>query len=145
MGTAANSISAAMLNWPPFVLHRFLPFKCSTAPLQQAFSPRRKRNKIRNPNIEIRNKPKDLNPNYEIRNRLVWNFLILDHLKLFRISDFEFRICNLVHTWRTLRRGSGHALRFCASDIFSDSVLQKPSENFKYLELGFIAEVVSSK
>jgi hypothetical protein len=59
-------------------------------------------NKIRNSNIEIRNKPKDLNPNYEIRNGLVWNFLIFDHLKLFRISDFEFRICNFVAlaSWR---------------------------------------------
>jgi len=50
-----------------------------------------------NPKSEYRN-PKqiqNLNSNYEIRNRLVWNFLIFDHLKLFRISDFEFRICNL--------------------------------------------------
>ena len=47
-------------------------------------------NKIRNSNIEIRNKPKDSNPNYEIQNRLVWSFLIFYRLKLFRISDFEF-------------------------------------------------------
>ena len=26
--------------------------------------------------------------------------LIFDHLKLFRISDFEFRICNFVPPWR---------------------------------------------
>jgi hypothetical protein len=65
--------------------------------------PRRQRNKIRNPNIEIRNKLKDLNPKYEIRNGFVWNFLIFDHLKLFRISDFEFRICSFVYTWRPLR------------------------------------------
>ena len=58
-------------------------------------APRNHRNKIRNSNIEIRNKPKDLNPNYEIRNGLVWNFLIFAHLELFRISDFEFRICSL--------------------------------------------------
>jgi hypothetical protein len=37
---------------------------------------------------------KETNPNIEIRNRLVWNFVIFDHLKLFRISDFEFRIFN---------------------------------------------------
>jgi hypothetical protein len=46
-----------------------------------------------NPNIEIRDKPNDLDPNYEIPNGLVWNFLTFDHLKLFRILDFGFRIC----------------------------------------------------
>ena len=61
------------------------------------------KNKIRNPNIEIRNKPKDLNPNYKMRNRLVWSFLFFDQLKLFRISDFELRICDLVYAWRALR------------------------------------------
>jgi hypothetical protein len=56
--------------------------------------PRRQRNKIRNPNIEIRNKLKDLNPKYEIRNGFVWNFLIFDHLNCFefRISSFEFAV-----------------------------------------------------
>src|SRR5437899_7988912 len=65
-----------------------------------------------NPKSEYRNpkQPKDLNPNYEIRNELVWNFLIFDHLKLFRISDFEFRICSFVYTWRPLRFGG----MFCA-------------------------------
>ena len=48
--------------------------------------------KIRNSNIEIRNKPKELNPKCRVRNGFVWNFLIFDHLKLFRISDFEIRI-----------------------------------------------------
>jgi hypothetical protein len=67
---------------------------------------------ILNPNIEIQNKLKDLNSNYEIRNGFVWNFPIFDHLKLFRISDFEFRICNLVYAWRPLR--------LCASHLFSD-------------------------
>jgi len=42
---------------------------------------------ILNPNIEIRNKLKDLNSNYEIQNGFVWNFPIFDPLKLFRISD----------------------------------------------------------
>ena len=52
------------------------------------------------------------NPNIEIRNRLVWKFLILDELKLFRISpaclaagrSFEFVVlfmrgvlCAFVH------------------------------------------------
>jgi hypothetical protein len=32
--------------------------------------------KIRNPNIEIRNKPKNLNPNYEIPKPFVWNFVV---------------------------------------------------------------------
>ena len=56
-------------------------------------APRSHRNKIRNSNIEIRNKPKDLNPNYEIRNGLVWNFL---DLCSFRIDpNFGFRVCSL--------------------------------------------------
>jgi len=29
--------------------------------------------------------------------------MFFDHLDLFRISDFEFRICNLIYTWRPLR------------------------------------------
>jgi len=61
----------------------------------KVIAPRRQWNKNRNPNIEIRNKPEDLNPNHEIPNGLVWNLLIFDHLKLFRISDFEFRIRNV--------------------------------------------------
>jgi hypothetical protein len=48
------------------------------------------------------------------QNGLIWNFLIFDHLKFFRISDFEFRTCKFVYTWRPLRRCSGHALRFAA-------------------------------
>jgi hypothetical protein len=57
-----------------------------------------------NPKFEYRNpkQTQDLNPNYEIRNGMVWNFLIFDHLKLFRISDFELRICSFVYTWRPL-------------------------------------------
>jgi hypothetical protein len=46
----------------------------------------------------------------EIRNELIWNFLSFDHLRLFRISDFEFRICSFVYTWRSLRFGG----MFCA-------------------------------
>jgi len=70
-----------------------------------------------NPKSEYRKRPRgpkqtqELNPKFEARNpkqndsqinlksgkyktriRLVWNFLNFDHLKLFRISDFEFRI-----------------------------------------------------
>jgi hypothetical protein len=67
--------------WQPVALGR--------QALQFIIAPRPERSKIRNPNIEIRNKLKDLNPNYEIRNGFVWNFSIFDHLKLFRISDFE--------------------------------------------------------
>src|SRR5215467_3597560 len=65
-------------------------------------APRQQRNKIRNSNIEIRNKPNDINPNYEVQNGLVGNFLIFDHLRLFRSSDFEFRICNFVYAGRAL-------------------------------------------
>ncbi len=33
--------------------------------------------------------------------------MIFDHLDLFRISDFDFRICKFISTWRALRlRGS---------------------------------------
>ena len=60
----------------------------------KVYRARRKENKIRNPNIEFRNKPKDLNSNDEVRNGPVWRFLIFDHLKMFRISDFEFRVCS---------------------------------------------------
>ncbi len=35
--------------------------------------------------------------------------------KLFRISDFEFRICNCIYTWR--------ALRLRASHLFPDNVV----------------------
>jgi hypothetical protein len=50
--------------------------------------------KIRNPKLEIRNKPKDSNPNYEFQNpkRAFLGFIFFEHWKLFRISDFEFRI-----------------------------------------------------
>jgi hypothetical protein len=51
----------------------------------------------------------------ENRNELVWNFVLFDHLDLFRISDFEFRAFSLLLVpWRTLR--------LCASDLFSDPV-----------------------
>jgi hypothetical protein len=48
--------------------------------------------KIRNPKLEVRNKPQqsNQNPKIEIRNEFVWNFVLFDHLDLFRISDFEF-------------------------------------------------------
>jgi hypothetical protein len=48
---------------------------------------------IPNPNIEIRTKPKDLDSNYKIPNGFVWSFLGFRSIwKLFRVSDFEFRI-----------------------------------------------------
>ncbi|HUF43259.1 MAG TPA: hypothetical protein VMR20_14990, partial [Verrucomicrobiae bacterium] len=63
------------------------------------------RNKIRNPNIEIRNK---LGPNkFKIRKSKtansihpVWNILVALFfiiLNLFRISDFEFRILGFIY------------------------------------------------
>ena len=57
--------------------------------------------KIRNPNLEIRNKPKHSNPKIEIRNELVWDFVVFGHLDLFRISSFEFAV--LLVPWRALR------------------------------------------
>jgi len=81
--------------------------KYLTEPLQEIFSRQAYQakpkghhgNKIQNPNIEIRNKPKRAKPKLKkIQDGLVLRFLILDHLKLFRISDFEFRICIFVYT-----------------------------------------------
>jgi len=48
--------------------------------------------KIRNPKLEISNKPKGSNLNIEIQNEIIWNFMFFDHLDLFRISSFEFVI-----------------------------------------------------
>src|SRR6266508_5978407 len=58
--------------------------------------------KIRNPNIEIRNKRKELNPNYEIRNGPVWN--IGDFVLVIRIC-FGFRVSSFFSAipWRPLR------------------------------------------
>src|SRR5215472_1045294 len=46
-----------------------------------------------NPKSEARNtkQTKRLKPQSRNPKRLVWNFLIFAYLKLFRISDFEFR------------------------------------------------------
>ena len=103
-------------------------------------APRRQWNKIRNPNIEIRNKPEDINPNQEIPNGLVWNLLIFDHLKLFRISDFEFRIGNFVDPWRALWFDYAHHPESieggrCGCRLVSDSLIQNSTENFKYFWL----------
>jgi len=86
---------------------------------------------ILNPNIEIQNKLKDLNSNYEIRNGFVWNFPIFGHLKLFRISDFEFRICNLVYTWRPLR--------LCAKNLPSCPSCLRGENYFLLFGCGFAA------
>ena len=48
--------------------------------------------KIRNSNIEIRNKFKTLDQNNEIRNGAVLNFTVFGHSDLFRISNFVLRI-----------------------------------------------------
>ena len=52
---------------------------------------------VHNLKPEIRSSKSETNERFksQLRNpkRLVWNFLIFDHLKLFRTSDFEFRIC----------------------------------------------------
>src|SRR6266545_4067757 len=47
--------------------------------------------KIRNPKLEIRNKPRNSKLKIEIRNGPVWCLVFFGHLNLFRISDFEFR------------------------------------------------------
>ncbi len=67
------------------------------------FAPRRPRIKIRIPKLEISNKPKHSNLKIEIQNEINWNFMFFDQWDLFRISDFEFRICNFTYTWRALR------------------------------------------
>jgi probable HAF family extracellular repeat protein len=64
----------------------------------------------------------------EIRSGLVWNFLTFDQLKLFRNSDFEFRICDFVYTW--------HALRLCARQSFPHLFL---TQSFKFLCIVFTA------
>ncbi len=55
-------------------------------------APRRSRMKIRIPKLEIRNKPKHSNPIIKIRNGIIWNFMLFDHLHLFRFSDFVLRV-----------------------------------------------------
>ncbi len=84
-------------------------------------APRRHRIEIRIPKLEIQNKPKHSNLKIEIQNEIICNFMFIYHLDLFRISYFEFRICNFIYTWR--------ALRLCARYLIPDS------ENFKYLSL----------
>jgi len=77
------------------------------------FAPRRHRMKIRNPKHEILIKPKHSNLKFEIRNEIVWNFMVFDHLDMFRISDFEFRTFNSIYTWRALRLcGSPRGISF---------------------------------
>jgi len=77
------------------------------------FAPRHHQVKILNPKHEILNKQKHSNPKIEIQNEFVWDFMFFDHLDLFRISDFEFRICNFIYTWPPLR--------LCASRCLSES------------------------
>src|SRR5215467_3955009 len=90
--------------------------------------------KIQNPNIEIRNKPTDLNPNNEIRNEFVWKFLIFLRLRLFRISDFEFRICfYMVSLAFPFHAAQG---MLCANYLFSGLVIQYSTEKLKYVWLG---------
>jgi len=85
-------------------------------------APTRQQNKIRNPNIGSgpadRNKPKGLNPNYEIQNELVWNILIFEHLKLFRISSFEFSSIHPGVLWVFTR-----VLTFFAADCATEKVV----------------------
>src|SRR5262249_62410485 len=90
--------------------------------------------KIQNPNIEIRNKPTDLNPNNEIRNEFVWKFLIFLRLRLFRISDFELRICfymvSLAFPFVRLRTCFARIISF---PVWSSNIQRK---NLKYVWLG---------
>jgi hypothetical protein len=63
----------------------------------------RKSLKIRNPNIEIRNKqPKPEKSKTLTPNEPVWTIVFFDHLNLFRISDFELRICSSFYYLRAL-------------------------------------------
>jgi len=65
-----------------------------------------------------RSKPKGLNPNYEIQNELVWNILIFEHLKLFRISSFEFSSIHPGVLWVFTR-----VLTFFAADCATEKVV----------------------
>src|SRR6266850_5787179 len=83
---------------------RFLPFNCSTERLHQGLSRQEaSRNKIRNSNIEIRNKtqPNKSKPeqfqNEESESRLFGTLCFLVILNLFRASSFEFRAFSLDH------------------------------------------------
>ena len=63
------------------------------------------RKQIRKSEIRISNFEtiaKTFKPRYEIRKGLVSNFVSFDHLRLFRISDFEIRICDRVFDWAFL-------------------------------------------
>src|SRR5258708_3061885 len=78
---------------------KFLPFKCSTERLHQGLSRQKQaETKSENSNIEIRNKtqPNKSKPeqfqNEESESRLFGRLCFLGHLKLFRISSFEFVI-----------------------------------------------------
>src|SRR6476660_9128315 len=81
---------------------RFLPFKCSREQLHQGLSRQEtSRNKIRNSNIEIRNKsqPNKSKPepfqNEESESRLFGILCFFGHLNLFRASSFGFRVFSL--------------------------------------------------
>ena len=63
----------------------------------------------------------------------VWDFLIFEHLDLFRISDFVLRIF-VLGAFASLREAS-----------LSDSVMQNATENFKYVWLGFPAGFVGQR
>jgi hypothetical protein len=63
--------------------------------------------KIRNSNIEIRNKSKNLNPNYEILNGLVLELSDFGPFEI--VLNFGFRASNFF-SWRPLR--------LCASHLF---------------------------
>jgi hypothetical protein len=67
------------------------------------------REKIRNPNIEIRNKRKELNSNHEIQNGPVWNIedlvLVIRICFGFRVSSF-FSASHSLAPFASLREAS---------------------------------------
>jgi hypothetical protein len=94
------------------------------------------RTRIRNPNIEIRNKleiPNSENPKRQIRIKHVLKFVFFSLLNLFRISDFVFRVfCShslaplreIFPFWLTRFRASSFAL---GVENFSALVPDKPA------------------
>ena len=88
-----------------------------------------------NPKSEARN-PKNRstqtsNPKIEIRNDLVWNLVLFDHLDLFRISDFEFRLLSgfMKHIDAAIMLPSSpSALAVNLLDLLEDQLLQQKSD-----------------
>jgi hypothetical protein len=65
--------------------------------------------------------------------------MIFDHLDLFRISEFEFRICNLIYTWRPSRLcGSPRGISFSQKHyLFIHSIIPQGESFLRHLQFNF--------